>query len=264
MKKLEKKQKQIVAMLLIILLLVGFLIPQLAKAFNLANDWNHPNVYPSWGDEPLQEIENNLRFVKYKKTGMAFNENFYSSFQTNGWPLGVQMYLEERPGEDNSEYDEFDLKHTYCTGSHTEASPIQPGARAFVSGTYKYTPDEGQLFSEAKRGSNHKFNFLMLAIACYYPGDYKVKKDALSTADDPAISEGLVMQAIAWIATDENSNGFSGNWKEDYQYFKTWSGYRNMLLSCFTEAEEPAIYHALRAPINPECNALKLCTMLTT
>lgn len=195
---------------------------------------------------------------------MAFNENFYSSFQTNGWPLGAQMYLEKRPGEDNSEYDEFDLEHTYCTGSHTEASSIQPGSRAFKSGEYRYTENEALVFPEAKRGSNHKFNFLMLAIACYYPGDYKVKKDALSAADDPAISEGLVMQAIAWMATDENSNGFSGNWEEDYQHFKTWGGYRNMLLCCFTEAEEPAIYHALRAPINPECNALKLCTMLTT
>lgn len=208
MKKLEKKQ--VVTMFLVIILLVGFLIPEIVKAFNLVNDWNHPFVYPTWGEEPLREIEMNPEYIEYKKTGMAFNENFYSSFQTNGWPLDAQMYLEERPGEDNLEFHEFNLKHTYCTGSHTEASPIQPGVRAFKSGTYKYTPDEGQLFPEAKRGSNHKFNFLMLAIACYYPGDYKVKKDALSTADDPAISEGLVMQAIAWIATDENSNGFSG------------------------------------------------------
>lgn len=246
---LDKKER-IVAFSLIMILIAAIIIPKLTSAMMIYELWDNPVVAPTWTSAPDEWLLQNTshKYAYYEKTGLAMNTNFYFGANHGGfiWPLGGQMYLEARPGYDNSGYEDFNLRHTYCTGNHSSAVAIMPGARAYLSGKYWYDDDHAHMFEEAERGSDIKFNFLMLALAAYYPGDYKINENAGSIAEDSAPAQGVVSQLIAWICTDDSSDGFSGDWTEDFNTFHTYNGIYNLMMSSVFQYD-PAIYNALHA-----------------
>lgn len=249
--QLRSKKKKLIAVGLSVILIAAILIPKLVSAMMIYQMWDNPAVVPTWTNNPdewlVQHVSENRRFEQYKKTGLAMNVNFYFGINHGNfaWPLGGQMYVEERPGYDNTGYEDFNLRHTFCTGNHTSAVAITPGTRAYHSGTYWYDDSLLNMFEEAKHGEI-KFNFLMLAIGCYYPGDYTINKNAGSIAEDSASAQAVVSQLIAWICTDDHSPGFIGDWTTDYNTFHTWYGlYELMMGSVFQY--DPTIYNTLHA-----------------
>lgn len=249
----RKKMGLVIGLIFAIIIAI---IPQITKAFNLSVFWIHPAVIPTWQNDKVEIAHAN----DFEETGLAFNQNFYNGANKNGWDLGAQMYLEERSGYDNSKYSDFNMRHTYCTGNHENAAVITPGVRVFKSGEYRYTEDLSEVFPDAKHGSI-KFNFLILAIACYYPGDYTINKNADSIAEDSAAAQGLVSQTIAWICTNEIStlegtNGFTGDWDTDFHRFKTAYNYYDRMMTKFAN-DDPQIHNALHATPNSESGASK-------
>lgn len=217
-----------------VILLAAFFIQQRVQGFILSDFYDHPAVAPTWTDAPDQWIAAHPQYAGYKKTGLAFNLSGY--YDNKSWPLGGAMYLQARPGYENpEEFKKFEGRHTYCSGSHESAVAITPGTRAFCSGEYRIGQN---LFEEAVTGkTNPNFNFLMLAIACSYPGDYKVKNDNQSSYEDPEAASDAVIQAIAWMATDKDSPGFTGEaFPNDFQLFK--SKYYDRLMTAFTGQPE--------------------------
>lgn len=251
----------VIAMGLSAVILAVTIIPQVISAFDLNPQWTNPAVVPTWNETVTDPDIKPPYFHNYEKTGLAFNTNFYFGAGKNGWDLGGQMYLEERPGYDNSDYSDFNMRHTYCTGNHTKATKITPGVRSFKSGEYYYSDDLISIFPEAQKNkTNVKFNFLILAIACYYPGDYQVdytiNQNAMSIAEDSAAAQGLVSQMIAWICTNEKSKGFTGiDWDTDFAIFNS-SPYYDIMMNNFAK-HDPQIHNALHGAPLDESGAKK-------
>lgn len=245
MKAMTRQRRRIIAALTAVILLAAFFIRQQAQGFILSDFYDHPAVAPTWTDVPDQWIAAHPQYAGYKKTGLAFNLSGY--YDNQSWPLGGAMYLQARNGYENpEEFKRFEGRHTYCSGSHESAVAIAPGARAFCSGEYRIGQN---LFEEAVTGkSNPNFNFLMLAIACSYPGDYKVKNDNQSSYEDPEAASDAVIQAIAWMATDRDSPGFTGEaFTNDFQLFK--SKYYDRLMTAFIG--QPEMDNWLKAAPKP-------------
>ena len=233
-------------------MLMGFaaISPHVVEAFDLTLNMGHVAVVPSWQPEKAALAQTNFKKIgnyQQSATGMGFNENFYNSTaQVGTWPLGAAMYLEPIDGYDNSEYKDFEYRHTFCTANHVAASAITPGQRAFCSGVYTVR----DLFKEAERGDNHVFNFLMLAIAASYPSDYTINKNATNITEDSGAASDLVSQTIAWCATDGDATaGFNGDWAHDFNLFKTKKGngivYYNTMFSGFPA--DPSVVAELSA-----------------
>ncbi len=245
MKAMTRQRRRIIAALTAVILLAAFFIQQRVQGFILSDFYDHPMAAPTWGDAPEQWIAAHPRYANYKKTGLAFNLSGY--YDNKSWPLGGAMYLQARNGYENpEEFKHFEGRHTYCSGSHENAVAITPGTRAFCSGEYRIGQN---LFEEAVIGkTNPNFNFLMLAIACSYPGDYKVKNDNQSSYEDPEAASDAVIQAIAWMATDKDSPGFTGEaFANDFQLFK--SKYYDRLMTAFTG--QPEMDNWLKATPQP-------------
>ena len=261
-KNLQNKKERVVTIGLAIILIGMIIIPKFVNAMMIDQMWDYPLVARTWTNEPDEWIAahslSNKKFSIYKKTGLAMNANYYFSLNRSdyNWPLGGQMYLEERPGYDNTGFEDFNLRHTYCTGNHESAAVISPGTRAYLSGTYWYDDTLANMFEEAKRKDNDitKFNFLMLALGCYYPGAYTINKNAGSIAEDSAPAQGLVSQLIAWVCTDKGSPGFIGNWEIDLNTFHTWRGYYEAMMGPSFQ-NDPAIYDVLHSEPSKETGA---------
>lgn len=235
MKVVTRKQKQpIFTVLIVLMLFASLIIQQQVRGFMLPDFYDLPTVAPTWGNAPEQWLANHKRFGRYEKTGMSFNSSIY--YANKGWPLGAVMYLQARDGYENpEEFKKFEGRHTYCTGNHQSAVEITPGARAFCSGRYRIGEE---LFEDAVKDKlNPEFNFLLLAIACDYPGDYKVKDNTWSSYEDPEAASDAVVQLIAWMATDQGSDGFTGeSFEQDFQTFK--KTYYDLLMTSFVEQPE--------------------------
>ena len=142
-----KRKKRAIAAGLAAVMLAMPILSNSVSAFVL--DLNNAYVADTW-DESVTGPAMVGQYANYKPTGMAFNQNFYFGAGTNGWPLGAAMYLEPIDGKDNSGFEDFEFRHTFCTANHTSAASIQPGARAFLSGRYRYT-DNPELFTTLPR-----------------------------------------------------------------------------------------------------------------
>lgn len=235
MKVVTRKQKQpIFTVLIVLMLFASLIIQQQVRGFMLPDFYDLPTVAPTWRNAPEQWLANHKRFGRYEKTGMSFNSSIY--YANKGWPLGAVMYLQARDGYENpEEFKKFEGRHTYCTGNHQSAVEITPGARAFCSGRYRIGEE---LFEDAVKDKlNPEFNFLLLAIACDYPGDSKVKDNTWSSYEDPEAASDAVVQLIAWMATDQGSDGFTGeSFEQDFQTFK--KTYYDLLMTSFVEQPE--------------------------
>jgi len=260
---------------------VSFL-PRIVSAYNLNDGWySLPQAECTWGDNSeAMQCNNQLYGSQYKQTGLAFNNAVYGFNTlllppevaakldpTKFWPLGAQMFLTARPGYENAEYAMFNGRHTYCSGSHEVAVGITPGAQAFVF------PEDGfalpdNLYPETVTGkTNPEFNFLMLTLGCYYPGEYQVPADAAYSFQDPWASTGIVSQMITWLATDSDQPGFQGApegadaaavnaaFQRDLAYFRSSLYYSVCLPATVTPDMAPEIYYDLFAPVSANSGA---------
>ena len=113
-------------------------------------------------------------------------------------------------------------------------------------------------FIEAIKGkTNPDFNFLMLALACYYPGEYQVPPDIERQYEDPWAAMGLASQLIAWMATDSDKPGFTGApkgadaaavnaaFQQDLDYFRSEWYYKKSLPTVVTPQLAPDLYDGL-------------------
>ena len=265
-----RKRKRAAAFFLAGAIAAASFLPKIANAIVLDELWNDPRAAATWGnDSPAMQDNVAVWGGKYIQTGLAFNYAVYGfnpnlhppavwqAWGDNYWPLGVQTYLTQRQGYGNSDFAMFDGRHTYCSGSHTQAVGIQPGAQAFVDDIRGYRlPD--RIYYEASAGkTNPPFNFLMLALACYYPGEYKVAEDASVSSMDPWAACGLVSQIITWLATDGDKSGFQGvpegadaaaveaAFQQDLAYYRSSRYYAKCLPTIVTEQLVPDIYNDL-------------------
>jgi len=237
-----RERKRTLAYLLAGAIVAVSLLPKIASAFTLENgyiDWYGQEAAKcTWGDNSEAMQKNHDRHGgKYIPTGLAFNSANYmvnqaaippEMLQELGlnevyWPLGAQMFVVMRSGYENEEFAMFHGRHTYCSGNHESAVSIQPGAQVFIDskegekGCYQL-PDK--IYDEANKGNNPEFNFLMLVLACYYPGDYCVPEGSEVSNHDPWAAYGMVSQIITWMATDEGRPGFQGPPKGAEKPFK--------------------------------------------
>ena len=256
--KFYKKKPKALAAFLSAAVLFGAVCPKVFQAYDLdgQNDWQHEAVVPTWQDDKIAEA------TRYKlvPTGLGFNSAPYPGWREPGgsfWPLGAETFLQKRSGWDNTGFEMFEGRHTYCTGNHINAAGIQPAARAFASEKdYRYTDDELDIFPDAQHG-NVKFNFLMLVIACNYPGDYKIPDNTELPSEFAA--EQIVSQAIAWFCTNDDSPGFTGDWASDFNLFRHgYTNYEpyNSMMGNFA-GRNPEIHAKLHASPNPESAAAK-------
>ena len=197
MKTFWKEKKRIISFVLIAALLVS-VVPNAVRAYNLHDGWyDDPRTVATWGEnsEAMQWIVQYDDEDQYHPTGLAFNCVIYptnpnilsgeaqqQALSIAGWPLGAQTFLAPRSGYSHDGFDEFVGRHLFCTANHQNAISIHPGTQAFVSGKYEL---DGNFFPAANQGADPGFNFLMLAIACYYPGDYSLVEWATYQEQDP-------------------------------------------------------------------------------
>ncbi len=136
LKDLLNTRKRVLAASLAGVLVASAVLPQAAHAFDLNNYYSHFMIGPTWESE----AEADAALLNFEKTGLAFNQNYFPGVQDNmsliSWPLGAVMYLEPRSGYDNTGFEHFEYRHTFCSGSHEVALTILPGTRAFQSGKY--------------------------------------------------------------------------------------------------------------------------------
>ena len=257
-KMIKRFGKRTLAVSLVIIMSLTMFLPGIVNAFNLTLWITHPSAYPTW----FAEIENygNAYFANKisqvkgapskSATGMAFNQNFFNGYLDAGfnWPLGAVMYLEPIDGKDNAEFKKFEFRHTFCTANHVNAYVLQHGARAFCSGVFNVE----YIFDAADKGEPI-FNFIILAIACAYPENYTINKNAESIAEDSAVTEDIVSQLIAWCATDDGA-GFTGEWAHDYSLFHIHNGYYDKMMSSFAAAN-PNIHNTLHSLPEPNTGA---------
>ena len=267
MKTFWKEKKRIISFVLIAALLVS-VVPNAVRAYNLHDGWyDDPRTVATWGEnsEAMQWIVQYDDEDQYHPTGLAFNCVIYptnpnilsgeaqqQALSIAGWPLGAQTFLAPRSGYSHDGFDEFVGRHLFCTANHQNAISIHPGTQAFVSGKYEL---DGNFFPAANQGADPGFNFLMLAIACYYPGDYSLVEWATYQEQDPYLAHSLVGQTIAWLATDKDA-GFSGNWDTDYNFYKN-SNYYKLMDSAFPQNLAPEIHNILHTAPSPESGAGK-------
>ena len=97
----------------------------------------------------------------------------------------------------------------------------------------------------------------MLALTCYYPGEYKVPENTEWSYGDPWAAMGLASQLIAWMATDTEpeKHGFIGTPKgadaaavnaaflQDLDYFRSEWYYTKSLPTVVTPALAPDLYN---------------------
>ena len=255
------------------------IMPDTAYAMDISKAQKDPEILVTWTDEKAKDandeyLKTNVHqgdeTVKSVATGLAFNQNFYTGWRIGnppqslmGWPLGGMMYLEPVSGYDNSEYKAFEFAHLFCTANHETAASIILGSRAFCSGIYKL---ENNPFPAATQNGqlNPSFNFLMLAIATAYAnnGD-KIQANATTVNQDPMIGEAIVGQSIAWECTNTPNDGiategFTGEWAHDFNYFKTYAGgyYYHGMTTAFADSD-PQIHAWMNAAADANGEAVK-------
>jgi hypothetical protein len=252
----KKYKTRITAGGLALLILACAIIPQKVSGWyiNGLNMFENGAVKPTW-DESITQAwldahkSENEDYGNYEATALYFNTMFYYAIKK--WPLGGIMYLSKRDGyTQRGVFDNFEGRQTFCTGNHQSAVGITPGARAYCSGEYQIGKE---IFKEARHG-NEEFNFLMLTIACNYPGKYELPSETGSSAECPYAASQAVMQAIAWDCTNQGAKGFVGDWEQDFAYFKSDYGYYNMLLGDVFQPEDK-IYEGLAGKPAPESGA---------
>lgn len=266
-----RQKKRATAFFLAGAIAVMSFLPKIVSAFNLnAGYYTYPESTCTWGDNSeAMNCNNEYYNGSYTQTGLAFNQAFYTfdkmflppdaaaGIGNRGWPLGAQFYLQARPGYEKEEYAMFNGRHTYCSGSHESARPIAASAQAFTN------PKEGfrlpaNPFPEATiEKTNPDFNFLMLALGCYYPGEYKVPADIEWCYEDPWAAMGMASQLIAWMATDKDEHGFTGvpqgadaaavnvAFLQDLDYFRSKWYYTKSLPTVVTPELAPDLYNGL-------------------
>lgn len=114
------------------------------------------------------------------------------------------------------------------------------------------------MYEEASKGKkNAVFNFLMLATACAYPGEYHVPADAFYSDQDPWAAEGIVSQLVTWLATDRKEPGFQGPpegadpaavnaaFLNDLAYFRNSAYYQVCLPNSLTYDPDPGLRERL-------------------
>lgn len=240
--KFKRWWKKKAALFLAGIMLCTTLLPNAINAITLTDAaWNDPLVAPSWGQAALDAADSR----GFDATGLAFNGTPFNRNMSAGdlFPFAAAAHLTARPGQLNDEYSDFDNRYIYCVQNHVQNYRLNYGSQAFHSGTYQIGANESEdrLFEAAKTGkTNPRFNFLMLAIATYYPGP---NVDAESTENIPYY---LACQAIAWLATYETSSGFAGtDFNADLSFFQNSEYYRSLMgpTATFTQDVTPDIYN---------------------
>lgn len=250
-------RRRYVPLIMVILLLIS-VIPWAVQAITLTEEiYENPRVKVTW-DESVWK--NALGSSLVEDTGLAFNWHPFSKDRTQaGFPFDNAPYFTARPGYVKEKYKDFDDHFIYCVASHVQNYRLEPGYQAFYERGYNTkTP-----FPSSIKGANEKeikFNFLMLALACSYPGD---SGNASSSANVPYY---LVNQTIAWLATDESAvgqerPGFKGDWDTDFQYYKQSNVYAALTYS-FPEDVSPQIYQTLHAPVSQAVEGHPEITMM--
>ena len=264
----KKLGRKTVAMGLAVTLGITTLLPSILNAQNLIPLLSTAKVAPTWTAET--EAQGNEKYDKilhdsgsglnHSATGLAFNVVYFNGnneYPTRGWPLGGLRYLEPVDGKDNSEYKDFEMRHTYCVANHVPLN-IEEGTRAFCSGVYTVNskPDWAML-------GNPTFNFLMIALACNYADSVSngvIPRNTWGAFNDPAVGDAVVCQMISWIATYDGG-GFVGDWETDLNQFRNFANYYNTLLTVFNE-KDPYISNYLAAP--PDADSGAAISGLTT
>ena len=261
------RKKRATAFFLAGAITVTSLLPKIVSAFNLnAGYYTYPESTCTWGND---SDAMKYKPEEYEPTGLAFNQSFYTfdkmflppdaaaAIGNRGWPLGGQFYLQARPGYENEKYSMFNGRHTYCSGSHEPARPIAPSAQAFATQEEGFWLPENPFIEAIKGKTNPDFNFLMLALACYYPGEYQVPPDIERQYEDPWAAMGLASQLIAWMATDSDKPGFTGApqgadaaavnaaFQQDLDYFRSEWYYQKSLPTVVTPQLAPDLYDGL-------------------
>ena len=124
--KFYKKKPKALAAFLSAAVLFGAVCPKVFQAYDLdgQNDWQHEAVVPTWQDDKIAEA------TRYKlvPTGLGFNSAPYPGWREPGgsfWPLGAETFLQKRSGWDNTGFEMFEGRHTYCTGNHINAAGME-------------------------------------------------------------------------------------------------------------------------------------------
>jgi len=268
-----RKRKRATAFFLAGAITAVSFLPRIVNAYNLDDGWyNIPEAACTWGDDSEAMQVNHTRYKgRYTPTGLAFNNTIYP-FNPNLlpleevvkldpakiWGLEGQMFLTARPGYENPEFAVFNGRHAYCSGTHEVAASISPVVQAFVLLKEGYKLPENP-YPEAVTGqkTNKDFNFLMLALACYYPGEYQVPADAAYSFQDPWAAMGIASQLITWLCTDAGEHGFQGApegadaeavnvaFLQDLAYYRSSKYYSINLPHTITPERSPEIYNEL-------------------
>lgn len=233
--KFTKTKKRWIAFFSAIVMFFITIMPHITKAITIPEEmYNSTYVEPSWN--PTKYTADGTGYISSLiPTGLAFNWTTYN--KVGNWPFMAQAYLSERPGHLNSEFTDFNNRFIYCVANHVQNYRINPGSQAFFD--HRYTTED--MFPQANKGADPKFNFLMLAIACNYPGS---EYNPESKAD---IAMGLTAQVIAWLATDDNRPGFSRNFAADLAYFRSSDVYDALMNSFVQEPEINNVLHSAPA-----------------